>query len=283
MNDGAVNKGKLARLTPGVVLDIGYMYHVARASVFHGTPNQETALQIVRRFAALSADGDVDGTMFLLGVQSVAVSYGNAVSRTSTLYMSEFEAAQQERAYEEKAFRSSRMLITNIRFWMKLLAIGALGATGYEIAQLIGYVLPEQLKTTTGKTVPALIIGALFVLVGNYFSNWWNNHRLRKINNRYSLRVLMAAQLLEERRLEHFRIHWRQASWLWKQYTGEDLPEDLPSYLFVMECEAEGQKQWLRQEHTLSKSDLSLILDSVRAAARKISKPKRERKLPPAA
>src|SRR5262249_35762487 len=162
MNDGAVNKRKLARLTPDVVMDVGYMYHVARAPAYAGTPNQETALQIVRRFASLSADGDVDGNMFLLGIQSVAVSYGNAVSRTSTLYMSEVEAAQRERAYEEKSLISSRMLITNFKFWMKLLAIGALGATGYEIAQLV--------KTTTGKTVPALIIGALFVLVGNYLS-----------------------------------------------------------------------------------------------------------------
>jgi hypothetical protein len=196
--------------------------------------------------------------------------------------MSEVEAAQRERAYEEKSLISSRMLITNFKFWMKLLAIGALGATGYEIAQLV--------KTTTGKTLPALIIGALFVLVGNYLSNWWNSYRLRKVNNHYNLRVLMAAQLLEERRLEQFRIHWRQASWLWKQYTGEGLPEDLPSHLFVMECEAEGQKQWLRQEHSLSKSDLSLLLESVRTIARKIGKPSRgekkppsERKLPPAA
>jgi len=254
---------RLARLTPEAVMNMGYMYHVALSPTYEDTPSRETAVQIIRSFNAIEPNGDVEGYSFLLGIQAIAVSYGNSVFRASSKYAREIDAARREYERQESELKSSRLSGINLSLAMKLLAIAALGLTGFQIAQLIGYFVPGLVREKTGNTLPSLVLGAIFVLVGNYVSTWWKNHQLRKIEVHYNLRILMADRLLEAARLSEFRSHWERARHEWEAYMGEKLPSDLPSYLFILEREAESREEWRAQERELNQSDLAALIQSL--------------------
>ena len=254
----------LERLTPGVVTDLGYLYHVARAPAYRDTPSQTTALAVLNKFEVLDTDvRDREGEVFLLAVKACAISYGNAVSRVSMQFNEEVESARKMRESESQTVRSSQTSGIKAMLAFKLLGIAILALTGFEIARVIGYFVPQLVKSSTGTTIPALVLGAVFVLVGNFISNWWRGNRLQRVIVNYNLRVLVASESQEDRRMEQFRIHWRHASYLWTQYTERELPSDLPSQLLVMECDAESRREWRDQEKTLNQSDLAMVIEKV--------------------
>lgn len=261
MIDG--KNARLARLTPEAVLNMGYMYHVALSPTYDGSPSKTTALDLIKGFDSIDTNGDARGAAFLSQVRAIAVSYGNAVFRASKEHAREMEAARTEYDREEAQLKSARLSSVNLTLAMKLVAIAALALTGFQVAQLISYLVPGMVRAKTGNTLPSLVLGAIFVLVGNYLSTWWKNHQLRKIEVHYNLRALLADRRLENARLAEFRNHWKRALYEWEEYTGETAPSDLPSYLLVLELDTEHRQKWREQEAALNQTDLAAVMSSV--------------------
>jgi hypothetical protein len=260
MSTGSEQKRTLEWLTPGKALYYGYQFHVARAPAYHGE-DQKLAERLAREFGSLRAEVGSAEWVFLSGVQATALSYGNGITRERGAYERRVALALTIYRGDEKYMRDARTVMIPIRTAMRYGALTLLGIIGFEIARVVGHYVPYQVAEKTGSTLPSVLLGAAFFLIGGYVSLWWSNYQLKNLEDKKDIRLYRLDQLYDEARIELYTNSWAQLAKLWTDYTGKDLPPDeLPSYLHLLQNEASAQKQLYNLQRTLSRTDLQVYI-----------------------
>ena len=256
-------------LTPGKALYYGYQFHVGRSASYEGD-DRALGQRLSKEFASLSA-GEV-GTkdwIFLSGVQAVALSYGNGISRQRQAYDRRISLGAEVYQGDEKYMRLTRAMMTLIRVIAKYGALPFLGLLGIVIAKWIGTVVPDEVAEKTGQAIPTAMFSLFFIIVGALVSGWVSNYQQKRYEEKKDTRFYRLDEHYDYMRQQEYKRAWEDLSRLWEEYTGRKLSEhELPSYLHLMQSESNAQKRLYRLQRQLARSDLEVFLiDPIRRSA----------------
>jgi hypothetical protein len=222
-------------------LDIGYSYHVADDALLRDTAVQSLALRIVRDFEAIEVEANTPDHAYLVSVRGVVLTYARGLTRRKAEWLGEVERAKEE---HERAlsFRreATRRTIGLLAVW-RYVGASVLALAGYLFGTVLSVVVPHAVAVKTGKDLPAILIGLLFIAAGMAMSFYWRERKRDGIEKTLALHLAHAKERYDQGRLrEYIRCRLRLAE-AWKSYGGEDYPERL-SYQHIMESDMHSRR-----------------------------------------
>ena len=222
-------------------LDIGYSFHVADDAMLTGTAVRSLALRIVRDFEAIEAEANTPDHAYLVSVRGVVLTYARGLTRRKAEWLGEVERIKEEHQ-RALSFRreATRRTIGLLAVW-RYVGASVLALAGYLFGTVLSLVVPDTVAVKTGKDLPAILIGMLFVAAGMAASFYWRERKRDSIEKTLALRLAHAKARYDQGRLrEYVRCRLRLAE-AWKSYGGEDYPERL-SYQHIMESDMHSQR-----------------------------------------
>lgn len=269
-------------LNPTRVLNWGYAMYVASEPKYRRTTQRQEALLVLEDYKQLRDENlclTARERVFISGVRETAISYANGIPRKNLTLKREMEAAERERSqYEERSKESENRSIP-MRAIVRYVPPSVFAGLGVLAARIIGVVLPEEVTTATGKTLPQVIAAIGLAVIWMYAVKWWTERAEARIDNHYNSRVLKAIELHELGRDNEIAKYTADAVALWVAYTGKQAPKEWSSFRSITREEIRAAEILRRKRRELEQSNLDrLIIRPVRKALGKMRRKKKNGK-----
>jgi hypothetical protein len=274
MDFGVISRlGRESRIRlPNVdeILDLGYAAHAADDAALRGTDAQTNAKQIIARFIAMEPRNDTEAA-YLACAQAIVLTHGRALARRKRTWEGALDAARLERERLLDRIRQSRHQNSWLSLVWRLLGPVILGLTGYLVARVLAFVVPDDIAAQTGHNVPSILMGLVFVFIGRSVAFWLSDQQRSAIELHYDARCYQADIAYELGKREEHHYYRARLCEAWKQYTDEDYPKTA-SYEMVMAGDIETRKRLERQRLVFNRTTLWLLRRAARLLRGKKSK-----------
>lgn len=218
---------------PNEALDLGYASHCADDPALAGTYTQQIAIKAIKDHLTIEAEPNSPESAYLACVRGIILSHARGLTRRKQSWIKELGFADQERKAQLDRINESRKSSSLVSAAWTVLNPLVLALSGYLAGKVIALVIPVTIAAQTGKNLPAILMGLVFILIGRAITYWNFDQQRNKIDQAYRSRCRHADLSYElGKRVEH-KLYRERLCEAWEEYTGEKFPETA-SYEMVM-------------------------------------------------
>lgn len=253
------------------VLDFGYAIHVADDPVTTGTKAREIAILQIERLKNIKVEPRSVQEAYLHTATGLALAFGRALARRKQAWKEDREAALQNLIKKESRLYESRKSTSGLALAWKLLGPVILGIAGVLVGQIVSLVVPDEIAQQTGKKLPSILMGLVFVFVGRAYTFWITDKKRQRLESEYRERCYQADQSYLLGKQQEYNFFFARCCEAWKEYTGQDYPKGA-SYEMVMEGDIATRRMFEQRIRSHNQSALLVLRRAVRIVRRKKKK-----------
>ena len=210
-------------LTPIIVLDVGYAYHVANNRESGSTPVGRLACRQVDSFWQLAEKHTAEPeAQYLFSISANIISLANGIARNKREYRLAQEQAQLERDEMREALMSVTRRSLLWRLGVNAARAALLGGLGFALVRAVTPHLDLSDRADPNYISLAFALG--FMLIGSYVQSWLNDYSRDRITLHYehSLQYARTRYVVGSR--TEYNLARLSAVRAWAAYTGSEYP-----------------------------------------------------------
>ena len=239
-------------------LRLGYAFYAADDPDFKDSKSQELAQSSVQQFLALKARDDVEEA-YLSALKTTVLGLARGLRRRKDARNHALLRAEGERRERLSAFSKARNESIWLQyFWLTVRSI-TVWLLGYVAAQVVAFLVPNEIAAETGTKLPGVLAGFAFVCVWRWLLGFIGDQRRNAIELLYMEQRYQADNEYNTGRLTELRAYYTSLRGAWKQYTGEEYPETF-SYANVIETDIFAMEQAERRRKNGTTTALAVRL-----------------------